>query len=201
MTGEPRDVRCGLDRDHDPHEHWQGHCDGQAVDPALVAGPAVPVATLYGAVGHPRPWTWSSLTLGQAKDLREQLDRFADHHNRTYVVDDKHLILACWPLHPGLAHELAALYGTWVTAFASGLSSAELAMGWHDRWLPGFHERLPHWYGIGSEACRPGDHVAKWNPAEAKISVAGWLSEDPQGRIEDAIRGLVDNPAYLDGRT
>lgn len=194
-----RDVRCGLEIAHEPHEHWQGHCDGQPVDPALVAGPSVPIATLYSATAHPRPWTWASLTLGQARELTEQLDRFAEHHNRSYVVDDRHLILACWPQHPGLAHELAALYGTWVTAFCSGLASPELAMGWFDRWLPGFHARLPHWYGVGTEVCRPGQHVAKWNPAAGKLLAASDRDRADAVRVDDAVRELLVNGAYLDG--
>lgn len=189
--------RCGKPEWHDAHEHWRGHCDGEPVATEETGHPGVPIATLYGATAHPRPWSWATLTSGQARELVGQLDRFADHHNATYVVNDKHLILGCWPLHPGLAHELAALYGAWVTAFSGGLSSAELALAWHDRWLPGFHDRLPGWYGVGTDVCRPGQHVDGWNPATAKLKLAG---QRPEGfDVDEVARGLVENDAYLDG--
>jgi hypothetical protein len=188
--------RCGKEEEHPAHEHWQGHCDGQPVDPALNVSPTVPIGSLYGATAHPRPWSWPSLTVAQAKDLREQLDRFVEHYNRTYVVNDKLLILGCWPWHPGLAHELAALYAQWVVAFC-GSVAAEPALYWHDRWLPGFQQRLPGWYGVGSDVCRPGLHVDDWNPAAAKLKTAGHRPTSMD--VGDAVRELVDNDAYLDG--
>ncbi len=163
----------------------------------LERGQAAPLAALYGAKGGSRPWTWASLTRGQARELVALLDRFADHYNRTYVVDDRFLILGCWPLHPGLAHELAALYGTWVAAFDHPHPTAEAAAFWLDRWLPGFQHRLPGWYGVGSEVCRPGLHLDDWNPAAAKLTEAAHrpLSVD----VDELVRGLIENPAHLDG--
>jgi hypothetical protein len=189
--------RCGKEEPHDEHAHWRGHCDGQPVDPTLTAHPGVPIATLYGAQGHPRPWTWSSLTVGQARDLVEQLDRFVEHYNATYVVKDAHLVLGCWPLHPGLAHELATLYAAWVGAFCSGSSLPEIAHGWHDRWLPGFQARVRDWFGVGTEYCYPGTHIETWNPAAFKIKAAAKRPELLD--VDTVVRGLIGNGAYLDG--
>ena len=190
--------RCGKPEWHDAHEHWRGHCDGEPVATEETGHPGVPIATLYGAAAHPRPWAWASLTSGQARELVERLDLFAEHHNATYVVNDAHLILGCWPLHPGLAHELAVLYALWVDATSGPGALAPDKLGaWHDRWLPGFHDRLPRWYGLGSDVCRPGRHEDRWNPATAKLKDAAKRPEVLD--VHEVARGLVENGAYLDG--
>lgn len=198
---EAREIRCGKDTVHDGHETWQGWCDGLPADPAL-ANPGVPLQSVLAdlVTAHPRPWSWSSLTLSQAKELRTALDEFAEHYNRTYVVDDSLLVLSCWPLHPGLAHELAALYGSWLHAFLSGFSSGETAMAWHERWLTGFQSRISHWYGIGTDKCRPGMHVADWNPAAKKLKDAtarpdGVLDDE---QLDEALRAYVGTSSPLD---
>jgi hypothetical protein len=150
-----------------------------------------------GVTAHPRPWALNSLTESQAREVLEQLDRFVTHYNSTYAVRDVELILGCWPAHPGLVHELASLYGSWVVAFQSGLSSADLTSIWHDRWLPGFQHRLVKWQGATTERCRPGLHRSQWNDATEHLESAG---KRPEGiSLDAAAAAAVANPAHIEG--
>lgn len=193
--------RCGLDLEHEPHEHPQGHCDGKAmVTPDRE--PGGPVTDLYVVSGLEIPWNWASLTLPQARELRDLLDTFVHHHyNPVYAVKVGELIPACWPLHPGLAHELPAFYAQWVYVHQSGLADAEKAMHWHDRWLPGFRTRLPGWLGSSDAVrCNPTvGHRANWNEAADKVADAA----KPRGvdgfddAVENALLGYTRSPAQL----
>ena len=51
----------------------------------------------------------------------------------------------CWPEHPGLAAEIATLAFTWQKAFNDVKANSDAAQMWHDRWLPGFLQRLRTW--------------------------------------------------------
>lgn len=186
-------TRCGLDLAHEEHYHPGGWCDGVALEGA--AGPTINLATLYaGVTAHPRAWSWATLTSRQAREVRAQLRRFVTFYNQTFVVEDQHLILGCWPLHPGIAHELPVLYAQWVVAF-QGSIAPEPALYWFDRWLPGFQSRTPRWFGLGDDRCKPGKHRGDWNPALAKLADAALAPED--GVIDDALDGYVDNPARI----
>lgn len=194
-------VRCGLEMEHEAHPHPGGQCDGQVdTAPALEAGDPLAKAFLLSAA--PRPWTWSSLTTGQAEELRELLDRFVTYYNDTFAIADPELIPACWPLHPALAHELAALYSVWVHAFQSGLAPADQAMSFYDRWLPGFQARLAsRLLGTNSMRCTPGNHRADWNPAAKKQGQSTKTGIDPDqfdGQVADALGAYVANPAHLE---
>lgn len=195
-------VRCGLDMIHEEHEHPLGYCDGNVIDPASAApGDDIRKAFVVSAVA--RPANWASLTLTQARDLRELIDSFVTHYNQTYAVVESEIIPACWPLHPGLAHELAALYALWVHLFQSGLAPADQVMGWHDRWLPGFQTRLAgHLLGTNTMRCTPGRHRSSWNAAAAKIDLeatrTGLEPERLAEMTDDALRAYVGNPAHLE---
>lgn len=191
-------ARCGKEEMHLDHEHPAGWCDGGPTDP-VEANPGVPLAgsAVYpGLTAHPRPWAWASLTVAQARDLRAQLDRFVAFYNATLVVEDKHLVLGCWPLHPGLAHDLAALHAVWVEAMMTAGGGPQQASAFYDRWLPGFQHRLPRWYGINTEVCKPGRHREDWNPSAAKRAEAGKRTASDV-EVEDAVRALVGNPAHM----
>lgn len=201
MSGEQVGVvRCGLDLEHESHEHALGWCDGGAVyGPEVKATPVSDLATLFkGVTDEPRPWAWTSLTADQAELLAAQLGRFADHYNETYVVDERHLLLGCWPAHPGAAAELAPLYAQWVIAHQGALATAELSLAWHDRWLRGFQERLPGWFGLNGQGCRPGWHktLAEWNPSAMHREAARKLPEVVD--LGDAVRALTAGPARLE---
>ena len=51
----------------------------------------------------------------------------------------------CWPEHGGLAAEIATLAFSWHRAFNDAKANHDAAQMWHDRWLPGFHQRMRQW--------------------------------------------------------
>lgn len=195
-------VRCGLDLEHEPHEHPGGSCDGHVMDlPELQPGD--PVAKLFTVTGTPVAFSWASLTLSQARELRELLDNFVVHYNATYAVEQAEVIPACWPLHPGLAHELAALYALHVHLFQSGLSGPDGAAGWFERWLPRFQERMPHWLGVASARCNPNvGHREEWSPVvREKLLPASFVGMDRRefdDAVEDALYNYTRSAAHLD---
>ena len=195
MTAPPW-VRCGLDVDHETHPHDRGQCDGAAT--ALTgnaeATALTGIAGLLAASGSPRPWSLPSLTEDQREELATLLVAFVDHLNRDYAVSVTDLVLPCWPQHPRLVHDLAALYSGWVDIHQTLAATAERGMYWHDRWLPNFQLRLKAFhFGKAPDACTPNGHKAEWNAAAEQLST---LKPANPGEVFDHIG---DDPAWLDG--
>lgn len=61
----------------------------------------------------------------------------------------------CWEQHGGLAAEVATLAFTWQRAFHDTKANTDAAQMWHDRWLPGFLQRMTSWVPAD---CFDGDH-------------------------------------------
>ena len=55
------------------------------------------------------------------------------------------LIPYCWQEHGGLAAEIATLATCWQRAFHDAKANSDAAQMWHDRWLPGFLQRMRTW--------------------------------------------------------
>ena len=51
----------------------------------------------------------------------------------------------CWAEHGGLAAEIATLAFSWQRAFNDVKANYDAAQMWHDRWLPGFQQRMRQW--------------------------------------------------------
>jgi len=51
----------------------------------------------------------------------------------------------CWAEHGGLAAEVATLAYSWRKAFNDVKANHDAAQMWHDRWLPGFLQRIRTW--------------------------------------------------------
>jgi hypothetical protein len=51
----------------------------------------------------------------------------------------------CWEQHGGLAAEIATLAYGWQKAFNDVKANSDAAQMWHDRWLPGFLQRMRYW--------------------------------------------------------
>lgn len=51
----------------------------------------------------------------------------------------------CWEQHGGLAAEVATVAYTWQKAFDDVKANSDAAQMWHDRWLPGFLQRMRSW--------------------------------------------------------
>jgi hypothetical protein len=193
VTG-PLWVRCGVDVDHETHPHDGGQCDGGATAPAGDAGATSPagIAGLLAANGSPRPWSLPSLTEDQREELATLLVAFVDHLNRDYAVSVTDLVLPCWPQHPRLVHDLAALYSGWADIHQTLAATAERGMYWHDRWLPNFQLRLKTFhFGKAPDACTPNGHKAEWNAAAEQLAT---LKPADPGEVFDH---LADNPAWI----
>ena len=61
----------------------------------------------------------------------------------------------CWEQHGGLAAEIATLAATWQRAFNDTKANTDAAQMWHDRWLPGFMQRMRQW---APADCFDGNH-------------------------------------------
>lgn len=109
----------------------------------------------------PTPRRWADRT---TTDEWETLVRWVDDLNRSYSLIEDYQIHPCWPAHPGVVEELAALHHAWIIAAiddtVTGPRPAEPAEGkkpakparpakggtayavWHDRALWPFLERI-----------------------------------------------------------
>ena len=61
----------------------------------------------------------------------------------------------CWEEHGGLAAEVATLAIAWQRAFDDKKANSDAAQMWHDRWLPGFLQRMHQW---APPDCFDGSH-------------------------------------------
>lgn len=61
----------------------------------------------------------------------------------------------CWEQHGGLAAEIATLAYTWRKGFDDVKANSDAAQMWHDRWLPGFLQRMRSWVPVD---CFDGIH-------------------------------------------
>ena len=75
----------------------------------------------------------------------------------------------CWEEHGGLAAEIASLAISWQRAFDDKKATSDAAQMWHDRWLPGFLQRMRWW---APADCFDGEH------REAPHTVRAGLGED-----------------------
>ncbi|MBA8792857.1 hypothetical protein FHX74_000451 [Friedmanniella endophytica] len=70
-------------------------------------------------------------------------------------LDQNKRIPYCWQEHPGLAAEIATLAVSWQRAFHDAKANSDAAQMWHDRWLPGFQQRMHLWIPAN---CLDDDH-------------------------------------------
>jgi hypothetical protein len=99
---------------------------------------------------HLRHSTW---------DWCEQVARWLNHE---YAWLPTHVVPPCWPLHPSIARELAAL--SFLHWQAAATADPQLMDEWNRNVLPLFFNRMFH--ALGRSGCRDGEHV-DW-PAEGR---------------------------------
>ncbi|QDP95345.1 hypothetical protein FOE78_04950 [Microlunatus elymi] len=75
----------------------------------------------------------------------------------------------CWEQHGGLAAEIATLAFAWRRAFNDAKSNSDAAQMWHDRWLPGFLQRMRQW---APADCFDGSHRAPRDEVPAPFTVS-----------------------------
>lgn len=121
---------------------------------AAAAAPPMDESALRRLAGMPRPWDPASCHGRTRSDIWDWLDQVALWINTQHLWSvNRPGIPECWPAHPHLVHDLAALAcSRYYTCFAVTPSMLE---DWHRYALPAFLERLRDRLG---DACQPGRH-------------------------------------------
>ena len=109
------------------------------------------------------PWSWDSLTPELTAPLSRALVDWVLDYNDNFVTRPAHLIPKCWPVHRGLAREIAAMYAHWMRAFHHATATPYDATAFYERTLPGFQSRIPGWLGPHPEKCQAGQHDSDWD--------------------------------------
>ena len=92
---------------------------------------------------RPAPWCWHDPPPTADVDV---LATWVAWWNLRYApLEHMRRIPYCWPEHGGLAAEIATLAFSWHRAFNDAKANHDSAQMWHDRWLPGFHQRMRQW--------------------------------------------------------
>ncbi len=101
----------------------------------------------------PAPWCYHEPPPAEDVDI---LETWVAWFNLRYApLDPTKHIPYCWPEHGGLAAEVATLAHTWIRAFDDLKANSDAAQMWHDRWLPGFLQRMRSW---APGECFDGSH-------------------------------------------
>lgn len=101
----------------------------------------------------PAPWCYHEPPPAEDVDV---LPTWVAWFNLRYVpLDPTKQIPYCWPEHGGLAAEIATLAFAWSKAFDDVKANHDAAQMWHDRWLPGFLQRMRFW---APRECFDGAH-------------------------------------------
>ncbi|MGP4112323.1 hypothetical protein ACTWP5_15590 [Streptomyces sp. 4N509B] len=121
---------------------------------SLLPWPPLPTAIrdhLEPGDNGPHPWDLSSLTDPLATAVWTWLDEVAYWLNDTYAWQEHQVIPACWPHHPDIAHDLAALAFTRIDVYAAATPA------YIPRWrtdLEDFHRRLTTTLGPNAPCLR-----------------------------------------------
>jgi hypothetical protein len=133
----------------------------------------------------PRPWDPASCPPTLQREIWAWCEKTAVWINHEYAWRPGQLIPACWPQHPHIARELAALTcQRWVVGQATTPDPIE---EWHRHTLPMFLDRLTNRLGEGR--CRDGNHQ-EW-PAQARY--AAFIAESA---IRDRHQHYTVNDAF-----
>jgi hypothetical protein len=112
----------------------------------------------------PRPWEPSSCPPRLRREIWTWCEDAAIWVNHEFAWRPGQLIPACWPRHPHIARELAALAcQRWM---ADQAHTPEPVEEWHRHNLPMFCERMTT--RLGESRCRDGTHL-EW-PAQARYA-------------------------------
>jgi hypothetical protein len=107
----------------------------------------------------------------------------------TYELQPSRTVLPCWPAHPGVVEELAALHQAWLEAAAKGHSQTpnDSMIFWHDRWFHPCTLRLREvsQYRLCVDGHKP---VLAARPADTEL-LAKALAEAPEDPAEDPAGG------------
>ncbi|MDT0267639.1 hypothetical protein RM844_15230 [Streptomyces sp. DSM 44915] len=118
--------------------------------------PDGPEGDAADALEAPHPWDLCALTGDLAEAVWTWLDDVAVWLNATYAAQDHQVIPACWPHHPSIAHDLAALAFSRLDVYQA--STAAYVGRWHHD-LEDLHRRMTTTLGPNSP-CHRGNHDA-----------------------------------------
>jgi hypothetical protein len=116
------------------------------------------LADLRTGTLRPAPWCYHDPPPVDGVDV---LPTWVAWWNLRYAPHDRtKRIPYCWPEHGGLAAEIATLAHTWRKAFDDTKANTDAAQMWHDRWLPGFQQRMRTWAPADcfDDNHKPGPH-------------------------------------------
>lgn len=120
----------------------------EAIDAALAK-------LLDSREGKLRPAAWCYHQPPPMKDV-DVLPSWVAWFNLRYAPQEHaRLIPYCWEQHGGLAAEIATVAYAWQKAFDDVKANSDAAQMWHDRWLPGFIQRMRSW---APADCFDGSH-------------------------------------------
>jgi hypothetical protein len=119
----------------------------------------------------PRPWAARA-----TPDDWSQLADWVDWLTGTYSLRERHLVPGCWPTHPGVVEDLAALHAAWrhamLTDEAAGAAGTDTGTYWHQhhlfpaldriRTLYATHDCIDHHNPEPDRSCRRTDRSAPW---------------------------------------
>jgi len=102
----------------------------------------------------PRPWDPPSCPPILRTQLWGWLDRVVGWLNHEYTWQADKVIPSCWPAHPHIGHEVAALACLRLTA--GHALTADAIEDWHRYAVPAFYDRMLT--RLGGSPCQPGTH-------------------------------------------
>lgn len=102
---------------------------------------------------RPAPWCYHEPPPTKGVDV---LPTWVAWFNLRYAPQEQtKRIPYCWEEHGGLAAEIATVACAWQKAFDDVKANSDAAQMWHDRWLPGFLQRMRSW---APADCFDGSH-------------------------------------------
>lgn len=120
----------------------------EAIDAALAK-------LLDGREGKLRPAPWCFHQPPPMKNV-DVLPTWVAWFNLRYApLEHAKQIPYCWQQHGGLAAEIGTVAYAWQKAFDDMKATTDAAQMWHDRWLPGFLQRMRTW---APADCFDGSH-------------------------------------------
>ncbi|MEU7477087.1 hypothetical protein AB0A63_13960 [Lentzea sp. NPDC042327] len=134
----------------------------------------------------PAAWVWfippaaAENDPGGDEDPRFTVGNFVAWYNVTFVGVDggrARPIPPCWPQHPGLAMEIAALAYTWRAANIGPAATERDAQQWLHQWRPGFADRLARdWV---HPDCLDSDHRDEQAVRANRFELAAQIADEP----------------------
>lgn len=125
------------------------------------------------------PWEPGTCADELRQAIWEWCDEVATWLNHQYAWRPTHVIPPCWPLHPNIARELAAV--AFLHWQAEAQTDPDRMDDWNRNVLPLFFNRLIN--RLGDSGCRNGEHI-DW-PAEGRY--VAYISAEWKAVRRDAI--------------